>query len=155
LPMPGPYLWRAHQLYQQGVPGIYVYQADSRVLNRPLDRRCMRILSSGNAVAAWWENELATRPRCSKGIYITPPNRYDGYHAWERLRVWTEGIEMGAIEMHLDGQLVSQFEGPPYLLGTEDYESDGLISTGEHELRIRAQDGDGWLEQTFTIVGAG
>jgi hypothetical protein len=61
---------------------------------------------------------------------------------------------MGPMELYLDGKLVYRCEGPPYLLGTEEYESDGIIATGPHTLRIRARDGEGWLEQTFQINGA-
>jgi hypothetical protein len=57
--------------------------------------------------------------------------------------------------VYLDGKLVTRCETPPYLLGAEDYASDGVIPPGDHELRVRAQDGKGWLEQTFAIVGAG
>ena len=77
-----------------------------------------------------------------------------GYHGWQRLRVWTDGIEWGLIELYLDGKLVGRCNGPPYLLGTEDYSADGVIPPGRHALRIRARDGDGWLERTFEINGA-
>jgi hypothetical protein len=59
------------------------------------------------------------------------------------------------MELYLDGRLVNACEGPPYLLGAEEYASDGVIPPGEHELRLRARDGEGWLERTLTIVGAG
>ena len=68
--MPGPYLWRVKKLYDAGADGLYVHQADARVL------------------------------------------------------------------------------------GSEEYDSDGVIPPGKHTLLVRAKDGDGWLEQTFTIVGA-
>ena len=155
LTMPGPFLWRVARLYEAGVPGIHVYQADGRILGWPGDRRCMRMLSSSEAVRQWWEEDECARPTRSKGIYIMAPSRPEGWHGWERLRVWIEGVEMGQLEMYLDGELVSRFDGPPYLLGTEDYESDNVIPPGEHQLRIRARDGDGWLEQTFAITGAG
>ena len=57
-------------------------------------------------------------------------------------------------EVLLDGKVATRCEGPPYLLGTEENESDRIIPPGKHELRIRAKDGDGWLEQSFTIEGA-
>ncbi len=154
LPMPGPYLWRVRQLYEAGVDGIYVYQADARLLGTPEDRRCMGLLASSEAVARWWAREEAERPRRSKGIYITPYLQIEGYNGWERLRVWTEGLPPGKLEMHLDGQLVCRTDGPPYLLGTEDYASDRVIPPGDHTLLLRAQDGDGWLERSFTIHGA-
>ena len=62
---------------------------------------------------------------------------------------------MGAVELYLDDQLIQRFDGPPYLLGNQDFSGDTAIPKGEHTLRIRAHDGDGWLERTFKIVSAG
>lgn len=153
LPFPGPFLWRVSQLYNQGAKGLYVYQADGRVLGLPSDRRYMRMLASSRAVARFWHDDAANRPRHSKGIYITLPHEFGVYHGWERIRIWTEGVPLGPVETYLDDKLVSRMEGPPYLVGTEDHASDGVIPPGDHTLRIRAQDGDGWLEQTFAIKG--
>ncbi|GMV94551.1 MAG: hypothetical protein AMXMBFR82_43290 [Candidatus Hydrogenedentota bacterium] len=154
LPFPGPYLNRVAQLYEQGAPGVYVYQADARVLGRPEDQRTMRLLASSDAVEGWIEREEAMRPNRSKGIYITTPHQIEGYNKWERIRIWTEGVPMGELEVYIDDTLVNRVDGPPYLVGTEDNQSDSVIPSGEHVLRIRARDGDGWLEQTFTITGA-
>ncbi len=155
LEMPGPFLWRVNQLYDAGVPGLYIYQADNRVMSRrPEDRRCMRMLAGSEAVRRWWQEDKTLRPKRSKNIYITPPSELGVYHQWERLRAWFDGIEMGEAEFHLDDQLVNRSAGPPYLLGTEEYASDQVIPPGEHKLKIRAKDGDGWLEKTFTIQGA-
>ena len=152
--MPGPYLWRVKQLYDAGADGIYIYQADDPVLYRVTDKRYVRLLGRSEAVNRWWKDDAGQRPNCSKGIYLSKPE--DGvYHGYERLRVWLEGISMGELEMYLDGKLVSRYAGPPYILGTEDYESDGIIPPGEHKLLIRAKDGSGRLEQTFAIQGAG
>jgi hypothetical protein len=118
-------------------------------------RRTLALLGSRAAVARWWQAEDAADPQRSKGIYLSRPNEYPGWHGWERLRVWTEGIERGPLEIYLDGQLVTKCPGPPYLLGTEEYADDGVIPAGEHELGVRARDGEGWLERTFTILGAG
>jgi len=153
--MPGLFLWRVKQLYDEGVDGVYVYQADGRILGRPEDRRCMRLLGSRSAITRWWKLDAGMRPHCSKGIYITRPSYPEGYNAWERLRVWLEGIKMSELEMYLDGKLISRYNGPPYVLGTEEHESDRIIPPGEHSLLIRAKDGEGWLEQSFTIRGAG
>ncbi|HRI87437.1 MAG TPA: hypothetical protein PK869_04195 [Candidatus Hydrogenedentes bacterium] len=154
LPFPGPFLWRASQLYNQGVKGVYVYQADGRVLGLPSDKRHMRMLASSGAIARFWHEDAVQRPRHSKRIYITPPHEFGKYHGWERIRIWTEGVALGPVEVYLDDALVTRMEAPPYLVGTEEYASDGVIPTGEHTLKIRAMDGDGWLEQTFTITGA-
>jgi hypothetical protein len=70
------------------------------------------------------------------------------------VRVWLEGIEMGELEMYLDGKLMSRYDGPPYLLGTEERTSDKVIGANrEVELLIRAKDGNRWLEQRFTLQG--
>jgi len=152
LPLPGLYLWRVNQLYEAGVPGIYIYQSDARVLGTPAERRCMRMLTSSRAVRQWWDRDRRTRPTYSKGIYLTRPGRpLRGFRPRERVRVWLEGVEMGPLEFHLDGKLANRCDGPPYLLGTEERDADNVLSSGNHELRVRAKDGDGWLEQTFTI----
>ncbi len=155
LPLPGPFLWRAAQVYAAGIGGVHVYQADGRILGRPGERRCMRMLASSAAVRQFWEEDAALRPRASKGIYINTPERVYGWEGYQRLRVWTEGVPMGAMELYLDGALVNRCDGPPYMFGNESYESDGVVPPGEHALRVRVQDGNGWLEQTFPIRGAG
>lgn len=93
----------------------------------------------------WWEEDARLRPHRSKGIYITRPSRPNrGWRPRERVRVWLEGIEMGEVEMVLDSGLVNRYEGPPYLLGTEEHASDRIIDANrEVELLVRARDGDG------------
>jgi hypothetical protein len=150
---PGPLLQRVKQLYDQGVPGVYVYQADARLLGHPRDRRAMALLPSKSALDAWWQREEKVRPSRSKGVYITPPHEFGKYHGFERIRIWTEGLPVGPVESWLDGQLIFRQEAPPYLVGTEDYATDGIIPPGPHELRIRVQDGEGWYDQTFTVAG--
>lgn len=153
--VPGPFLWRAARLYEQGAQGLYIYQADGRILGRPEDRRCLRMLSSSSAINAFWDVDARLRPRCSKGIHLSrPSDPGPAYHGWERIRIWVEGVPLGPLEAYVDGQLVTQVDGPPYLAGTEEYASDGVIPPGEHTLRVRVRDGDGWLEQTFAVQGA-
>ena len=155
LPMPGPFLWRAKQVYDQGAAGVYVYQAAGRVLGRPEDRRTMRLLASGDAVRRRWDEDARLRPARSKGIYLSRSSGTDTkYQHYERLRIWTEGLPLGPMEVLLDGNLVNKCDGPPYLVGTEDNDSDKVIPSGEHKLTIRVKDGEGWLEQNFTISGA-
>jgi hypothetical protein len=153
--MPGPYLWRVKQIYDSGADGVYIYQADDRVVYSALDRRSVRLLGSSEAVRRWWENDRGERPNCSKGIYITRPMDGGAYSGYERLRVWLEGVPLGEVQMFLDGKLINKYDGPPYTLGTEEYESDNVIPPGEHQLLIRAKDGSGWLEQRFAIKGNG
>jgi len=61
---------------------------------------------------------------------------------------------MGEVEIYLNGNRVNHYDGPPYLLGSEERTSDTVVPPDqESELRIRARDGDGWLEQVFVIPG--
>ncbi len=152
--MPGAYLWRVKQLYDAGVDGIYIYQADDPILGRPADRRTVGMLGSTATVDAFWKRDADERPHQSKGIYITRAEAGGDYGKYERVRVWLEGIEMGPVGLYLDGKLISKYDHPPYTLGSEDYSSDDVIPSGEHTLKVRAKDGDGWLEQSFTIRGA-
>ena len=103
----------------------------------------------------WWEQYEQMRPKLSKGIYLQPSEDGDfTYHPWERIRIWLEGVEMGEVEIWLDGKLINKYARPPYIVGGEGYEFDNLLGVGEHELLVRARDGDGWLEQKFKVYGA-
>ncbi len=155
LTKPGLYLWRVKQLYDAGVHGTYVYQSDQLVLGNPGNRRCARLLASSKDVDRWWREDARLRTKRSKGIYITSPSRpRRGWRSRERLRVWLEGLEMREVEIYLNGRLTNHYTKPPYLLGTENRDSDRLIPPArESEVRIRARDGEGWLEETFTIQG--
>ncbi len=155
LTRPGLYLWRIRQLYEAGVEGIYIYQSDQCVLGRPVDRRCARLLASSEDVRRWWAEDDRLRSQRSKGIYITRPSRPNrGWRPRERVRVWLEGLEMGPVEMYLDGKLVNRHEGPPYLLGTEQRSADRVIPANRQvELTVRARDGDRWLERRFMLDG--
>lgn len=155
LTRPGLYLWRIRQLYEAGVDGIYIYQSDHCVLGRPMDRRCARLLASSEDVRRWWEEDARLRPHRSKGIYVTGPSRPSrGWRPRERVRVWLEGIQMGEVEMYLDGKRVNRYDGPPYLLGTEERTSDRVVAANRKvELLVRAKDGGQWLEQRFTLQG--
>lgn len=155
LPKPGPFLWRVQQLYDQGATGLYVYQGDGMALGNPVQRRCLRALRSAQAVRRFWEEDARLRPACSKGIHISHAIQHPGYHSWERLHVWLEGLPMGEVELLVDERLVNRFAGPPYLLGSQDLTGDSVLPAGEHTLKVRARDGDGWLERTFRLLSAG
>ncbi len=146
--LPGLFLSRVHALYEAGAHGVYVYQSDSPVVyGPPLERRCLRLIGSRLAVARWWAEEQQRQPGRSKGIYLTQT-----LHNRDRVRIWLEGVPEGEMELRLDGALVAQLAGPPYLLGDESALTDGLVAAGEHELAVRIRDGSGWLEQTFLIT---
>ncbi len=155
LPMPGLFLWRVQRLYEGDVQGIYIYQADSPIINSPSKRRYVRMARSTDAVKRFWERDARLRPRQSKGIFISPFNQLPGYHRWERLLVWLEGIPMGEVEIYLDGKRINHFDGPPYMVGSQGMDGDTAMPAGKHQLKIRARDGDVWLEQVFHIVSAG
>ncbi|MCX6991885.1 MAG: hypothetical protein NT011_01955 [Kiritimatiellaeota bacterium] len=151
LVQPGMMMWRARQAYQQGADGIYVYQADSLGKNASM-RRWFRFLNSKKTVDQWWALDAKIRATGSKGIYITSPHQYwEGFNYYERIRVWLEGIDFGEVEMYVDGKLVKKCSAPPYFIGTEETDSDRYLDPGEHELLVKAKDGQKWLEQKFNI----
>ncbi len=155
LDFPGPFMWRVKQLYDAGVDGIYMYQADGRLLYmKHGDRRTCRLVKSRAAVDGFWQRDGELRTRASKGIYL---NRSETggwkFHPYERGRLWLEGIPMGKVELFLDDKPFAQFSGPPYILGSEEYTSDNALGVAPHKLRVRAEDGTGWLEREFDIEG--
>lgn len=151
--MPGPFLWRVRSLFRAGVDGIYVYQADGRILSsRPGYRRCMQLLGSTRAVDAWWADDERQRSGRSKGIYLNYSETGGwNFHNYERGRVWLEGVPLGEVEMLLDGKPLAHYASPPYVVGSEEYDSDQVLSSGPHELTVRARDGQGWIERTFAV----
>ena len=62
------------------------------------------------------------------------------------------GIAPGELVVVLDGKVINRFKKPPYWAGTEEYDSDTLL-TGSHTLKIKARDGARWMEKTFEIEG--
>lgn len=156
LNFPGPFLWRVKQLYDAGVDGIYMYQADGRLLYMKLgDRRTCRLIKSRAAVDDFWRHDAELRTKASKGIYLSISETGGWkFHPYERGRIWLEGIPFGEMELLLDGQPFARFAGPPYVVGSEDYKSDQALGVGPHKLVVRAKDGDGWLEREFAIEGA-
>lgn len=150
--MPNQFLWWAKHLYDEGAHGVYIYQADGAINSREV-RECLSLLTSTEAIGRWLKKDADQVPNRSKGIYITPAMTSGGYNFWERCRIWLEGVKPGKVETYIDGKLIGTFDGPPYMVGTDGYESDKIVPTGEHTLLIRAQDGDGWLEQKYTIKG--
>jgi hypothetical protein len=149
---PGGLLQRAKQLYDAGADGVYIYQADG-IINGSALRRYISLLRSTEAIDRWLKDDADNRPHCSKGIYISKPEDGRAYGFWERAQIWVEGIKAVEVETYLDGKLVGKLSAPPYLLGTDGYDSDKVVPTGEHTLLVRVKDGNGWLEQKFTITG--
>lgn len=61
-------------------------------------------------------------------------------------------ITPGELEVARDGKVINRLKKPLYWVGAEEYDSDTLL-VGRHTLKIRARDGDRWLEKTFEIEG--
>ncbi|MCX8064706.1 MAG: hypothetical protein N3G21_05980 [Candidatus Hydrogenedentes bacterium] len=157
LDMPGPFLYRVKCLYDAGVDGIYIYQADARICinNSPDDRRCIKITSNSDAVNLWWKKFSEENQKYSRRIWLQPSEDGDyEYHKWERCRIWIEGIQPDEVWIYLDEKLVNKYTKPPYILGGEDYSYDELLSTGKHNLHIQAKSPGIKLSQNFTIFGA-
>jgi hypothetical protein len=151
LPLPGMMFHRILKQYEEGAGGVYVYQCDAPVLGSPETRRFISLIGSLEALRGWRERERAAQPRYSKGIYITPPHEQGTYRPWGRLRVWTEGLAPGEVELLVDGKTVNRYQSPPYVLTSEQRSDDSAIPPGKHVLQVRARDGLGWLEQEFQV----
>ena len=150
VPLPGMWFQRLLECYERGVQGVYIYQTDATVSN-PRARRYVSLAGSMQALQRWRRREAQEQARYSKSIYISIPHRGRRFQPYERLRVWVEGIDSGTVELWLDGARTNRYEAPPYILVSENLENDRAISPGHHTLKVRAQDGDGWLEQEFEV----
>ena len=151
LTLPGMWLQRILQCYEQGADGVYIYQCDAPVLGGPETRRYVSIAGSVAALQRWSEGERREQERYSKGIYLNDTHEGGKYHRWGRLRVWVEGFEPGEVELYMDGVLVNRYAGPPYILTSEEHDDDDTIASGRHQLKVRARSGDDWLEREFTV----
>jgi hypothetical protein len=149
LSKPGMFLSRILEAYEMGVPGIYIYQSDAPVLEGPEPRRYLSLAASAGSLRRWKAREFAEQGRYSKDIYISRPESGPQYHSWERIRIWTEALQPGKVELWLDGRLVNSYDHGPYVLTSEDRASDTAMAFGAHVLKVRAQDGSGWLEREF------
>jgi len=154
LSFPGMFLERILHAYELGAPGIYIYQSDGPVLEGPETRRYLALASSIGALRRWKARESSEQARYSKGIYLSRPEHGPQYHSWERLRIWIEGLQPGKVELWLDGRLVNAYDRPPYVLTSEERTSDDAIAPGAHVLKVRVQDGGGWLEREFQFEQA-
>ena len=151
LQMPGMWLQRILKCYDAGADGVHIYQADYAVNNSPKSRRYISIAGSPAAVSRWQRREKDEQSRYSKGVYITPAQVEDKYHPYNRLRVWVEGIEPSAVEILIDDKRINRYEAPPYVLTSEERSDDHAIKAGKHLLKVRARDGNVWLERTFQV----
>ena len=150
VPLPGLWFQRLLNCYEAGAEGVFIYQCDAPV-SRSHTRRYISLAGSLEALRRWQERELQEQSRYSKGIYLSAPHRKGTYQPYERLRVWVEGVDGKAVELWVDDSRINSYEKPPYILGSEALEDDHLIPAGAHSLRVRARDGEGWLEQEFPI----
>jgi hypothetical protein len=107
-----------------------------------------------DALKRWRKTETVQQSRYSKGIYITPPTRDGKYQPWGRLRIWVEGFEPDLVKIWIDGKLVNTYRVPPYVLTSEGRSDDNAIPSGRHLLKVRAEQGEEWLEQVFEVTFA-
>ena len=101
LPMPGMWLARVRDCYEQGVDGIYLYQMEGLVCDDPPNRRYASVVHSANWVRQWHRREQKEQSRYSKRIYVKPASR-GKYRDRERLRAPTLRVRIGLL--HHDDQ---------------------------------------------------
>ncbi len=152
LAQPGEFLLRVRDIYRAGAHGVYIYQCDSPVLEGERTREMVRICGSTEALERFFTADSARRQNYSTDIYLKPPTEGFAYNPWERIRFWIDGIQPDKIVVLLDDTEINRFENPPYWVGSEDYESDTLLS-GEHSLVLRAIYGNRTFEKAFAIEG--
>ena len=152
LPMPGMWFDRLLAIYGAGADGVYIYQCDSPTLGSPVPRRYIAMSGSPDALRRWKRREVARQPDYSKGIYLQSSSREFKYAPYERVRVWVEGVARpGVVELLVDGRRINRYEQPPYILASEEHADDRAIPAGHHTLKVRVQDGTGWLEREFVV----
>ena len=150
IPLPGMWFQRLLECYDKGVEGVFIYQCDAPV-SKARTRRYVSIAGSVDALRRWRRRETREQSRYSKGIYLSPPHQEGRYQPYERLRVWVEGVGAETVEIWVDGRLVNSYAAPPYIPFSEALEDDHAIAPGAHTLRVRARDGEGWLEREFEV----
>ena len=150
VPLPGLWFQRLLNCYEAGAKGTFIYQCDAPV-SRSHTRRYISLAGSFEALKRWRDREAEEQSRYSKGIYLSAAHSKETYQPFERLRVWVEGVDGDTVEIWVDDRQINSYDKPPYILGSEAPEDAHLIPAGEHSLMVRAQDGDGWLEQEFSI----
>jgi len=139
-------------IYRAGANGVYIYQCDGPVLEGARAREMVRLCGSTEALERFFAADSARQAGYSRDIYLKPPTEGFAYNPWERLRFWIDGIIPDEVIVLLDDKEINQFKNPPYWAGSEDYESDSLLS-GKHIVTIRAKFGGQILEKTFAIEG--
>jgi hypothetical protein len=149
------WLRRVSDCYHQGAHGIYVYQCDAPVLSSTASRSWVRLAAYPEAVAAWLEAEEERQSEYSRDVYLQRPLRDGAYQPYQRLRVWIEGAQRPTAKLFVDGDLVNEYDAPPYVLGSEDISDDHRFTPGPHTLlvEVTADSGERW-EREFELVFA-
>ncbi len=152
---PGPLLRRAAEIYRAGADGIYLYQPDAYVFRRTTLPDYLPLLDDPAGIEACLREMEENRSVMSKKIYILPPAHpfLGGYRpSGDRIRFWLEGDIGPELEVWEGDKKLAALKGYPYVLGEEATDAPEPFETGRHELRVRARDGDGWLEHTFRVT---
>lgn len=150
-----PMLLRARELYKAGADGIYLYQPDAHLFTFTPLTQTISLLGDPEKIDQALKEIEAQRTTASKGIFIEPPSHafLGGYRSSnDRVRFWLEGNIGPAIEVFEAKDLVADSAGYPYVLGAEATDTPPPLSFGKHTIKVRAPDGEGWLEETFDIT---
>ena len=118
--LPGFTYQRVLGLRDEGVDGVYYYQADAPILGSAETRRFMSLLGSPAALDRWNRAEDAKQDQYSRRIYRHMVGKTTCF--------WIEGFRPKSVEIWYDGKRFKQFAGGPYCVD--------LPGSGVVELRI-------------------
>lgn len=137
--------WTKH-LYDLGADGVYLYQADSRIVGTMMFRaaighnKTIARLGSSRAVDEMARQYDHEQDNFSTDIYIYYPEPYTTI----RPKVWIEGGNVQAIEYFMNGKPIGGRTQPPYEIGLEGWKNN-FPTTGKATFEVRAKINGHWL----------
>ena len=154
-PWPGGLLRRIKQVYSWGADGIYIYQADARIVGtmnsgmKVENKKYISLFGRSAAVKKLLDEFDKENSKYSTDIYMFYPLKWQSY----RMKVWIEGAEPETVELYYNGKLFNRYKGGRqlYIVGKEGYKNNYPTSSKPVIIKVRAKIKGKWLEKTFEI----
>ena len=152
---PGGILKRVKQYYDWGADGIYIYQADARIVgtmcsrNGGQFRRVISKLGSTAGVNAMIDDIQKKNSEYSNDIYFYFPSPYQSC----RIRIWTEGFSADTVRILKDGELLNKYTNslPPYIVGQDGYTNNYSFIGTPVTIEVQARMGQRLFEKKYHI----
>jgi hypothetical protein len=143
---PGQVLHRVAQLYDQGADGIYIYQADARIVGTMSsgqvweNRTFISKLGSTRGVRSMVDDFKQADPQRGTDIYLFYPGPYQS----SRVRIWVDGGQPEEIHAYMNGKEAPVIGGTGMLsIGLEGAQNNYPV--GQTEFKVRAKINGKWL----------